>query len=247
METLKSCEVLDLERGQWSACAPLQIARSGSRVVALQGDRYLAAAGGCDDVFGRAETQPTVELFDVAAGAWSLLESQLVNPRTTAAVAPVGRHSLLVFGGAPSLTSAEVYRVRLPSEAAAPPREEEFEEAEGGEREPPALRRALAPGVVGDMKDGRMGCQAALLRLPGRGGRFPLRDTLCAVVVGGERCEDSGEGPRVRQFATTSVYDVAARAWREDEAVPPLSAPRTAAALCVGPGRGCSLLEPASP
>lgn len=243
METLKSCEVLDLERGQWCPCAPLQIARSGSRVVALQGDRYLTAAGGCDDVFGRAETQPTVELFDVAAGAWSLLESQLVNPRTTAAVAPVGRHSLLVFGGAPSLTSAEVYRVRLPSEGAEPPREE----AEEGAREPPALRRALEPGVVGDMKDGRMGCQAAILRLPGREGRFPLADTLCAVVVGGERCEDSGEGPRVRQFATTSVYDVGARAWREDEVVPPLSAPRTAAALCVGPGRGCSSLEPASP
>ncbi|CAK0852941.1 unnamed protein product [Prorocentrum cordatum] len=81
METLKSCEVLDLERGQWFPCAPLQIARSGARLVALQGDRYLAAAGGCDDVFGRAETQPTVELFDVVAGTWSLLESQLVNPR----------------------------------------------------------------------------------------------------------------------------------------------------------------------
>jgi len=50
--------------------------------------------------------------------------------------------------------------------------------------EPPALRRALQPGVLSDMRDGRMGCQAALLELPGRGGRWPLVDTLCAVVGG---------------------------------------------------------------
>merc|ERR1719437_13014 len=98
METLRSCEVYDPVENKWSCAAPLQIARSGSRVVALAGDRYLAAIGGCDDVFGRAETQPTVELYDVLSGQWSLLSRRLAQPRTTAAVAPVGRHSLLVFG-----------------------------------------------------------------------------------------------------------------------------------------------------
>lgn len=33
-------------------------------------DRHLLAVGGCDDVFGRAETQPTAELFDPRIGVW---------------------------------------------------------------------------------------------------------------------------------------------------------------------------------
>merc|ERR1719183_473398 len=113
METLKCCEVYDPEKNTWSACPPLQIARSGSRVVALD-DRYLAAIGGCDDVFGRAETQPTVEIFDVLSGHWTLLQGRLTHPRTTAAAAAIDDRRLLVVGGAPSLSSAEVYRVEIP-------------------------------------------------------------------------------------------------------------------------------------
>merc|ERR1719454_1451321 len=124
METLRSCEVYDCLSDSWSTCSPLQVARSGSRVVALD-DRYLAAIGGCDDVFGRAETQPTVEIFDVKLGFWSMLEGQLVHPRTTAAAAAIDGRRLLVVGGAPSLSSAEVYRVELPREGARRPHSDE--------------------------------------------------------------------------------------------------------------------------
>merc|ERR1719337_665403 len=116
METLKCCEVYHPGVNRWSPCAPLQIARSGSRVVALEGDRYLAAVGGCDDVFGRAETQPTVELYDLQADCWSLLSTRLANARTTAAVAAIDDRHLAVVGGAPSLASAEIYRVSLPKD-----------------------------------------------------------------------------------------------------------------------------------
>ncbi|CAJ1404449.1 unnamed protein product [Effrenium voratum] len=58
MVTLRHCEIYLPKENRWIATAPLQIARSGTRVVALD-DSHLAAIGGCDDVFGRAETQPT--------------------------------------------------------------------------------------------------------------------------------------------------------------------------------------------
>eukprot|EP00443_Scrippsiella_acuminata_P031113 CAMPEP_0115266934 /NCGR_PEP_ID=MMETSP0270-20121206/51728_1 /TAXON_ID=71861 /ORGANISM="Scrippsiella trochoidea, Strain CCMP3099" /LENGTH=375 /DNA_ID=CAMNT_0002683055 /DNA_START=68 /DNA_END=1191 /DNA_ORIENTATION=+ len=109
METLRACEVYSPKENVWQPCAPLQVPRSGSRVVAL-GEQHLLAVGGCDDVFGRAETQPTAELFDLSTGRWTVLGSQLAQPRTTAGVAAVdgGR---IIFGGAPSLASAEVYQV----------------------------------------------------------------------------------------------------------------------------------------
>jgi len=224
METLKCCEVYDPEKNRWSACPPLQIARSGSRVVALD-DRYLAAIGGCDDVFGRAETQPTVEIFDVRLGYWSLLEGQLVHPRTTAAAAAIDGRRLLVVGGAPSLSSAEVYRVQLPREAG----------SRRANAEDDATRTSDA---VTDMPDGRMGCQAAVINLPAPGATYPMSMRKSVVVIGGERCDEGGgDWPRVRQFANVPVFDVETGEWRSDSPVPAMAAQRTAVALCVGLGR----------
>ncbi|CAE7256019.1 IVNS1ABP [Symbiodinium pilosum] len=80
METLRQCEIYLPTENRWIPAAPLQIARSGTRVVAL-GSRVLTAIGGCDDVFGRAETQPTVELYDVENQHWSVLQHRLSYPR----------------------------------------------------------------------------------------------------------------------------------------------------------------------
>lgn len=226
METLKCCEVYDPDLNRWSPCCPLQIARSGSRVVALD-DRYLAAIGGCDDVFGRAETQPTVEIFDIRAGHWSLLEGQLVHPRTTAAAVAIDGRRLLVVGGAPSLASAEVYRVELPKEGTR--RESNDEDAEA------VLQTSEA---VTDMPDGRMGCQAALINLPAPGATYPMSMRKSVVIIGGERCDEGGgDWPRVRQFANVPVFDVETGEWRADSPVPTMAAQRTAVALCVGVGR----------
>jgi hypothetical protein len=167
METLKSCEVYDFTVNSWSACCPLQIARSGSRVVALD-ERYLAAIGGCDDVFGRAETQPTVEIFDMLAGHWSLLAGRLTHPRTTAAAAAIDGRQLLVVGGAPSLSSAEIYRVLMPERGSRLNDEEHSNED--------------VTRVVTDMLDGRMGCQAALMSLPAVGANYPLALRKSVVI-----------------------------------------------------------------
>jgi len=220
METLGCCEVYDPVANTWTAGAPLQIARSGFRIVALDGDRYLAAVGGCDNVFGRAETQPTVELFDGLTGYWSLLERRLTQPRTTAGAVAVGNHELLVMGGAPSLSSAEVYHVSLPGT-------DRYSENE-----------AQQCGEICKMQEGRMGCQAAVVSLPRPGSHYPLSVQPCAVIIGGERCEESGgDMPRIRQFANAPVFDIRTRSWRRDEVVPPLPSARTAVALCVGLAR----------
>lgn len=246
METLRSCEVFTPEtsdmrgslvkcsgRGKWRACAPLQVPRSGSRVVAL-GERHLAAVGGCDDVFGRAETQPTIELYDAAAEYWTVLSRRLEHPRTTAAVAAVDSHRLVVVGGAPSLASAEIYNVAFPSDH--PDLHLNREQEEDSE---------LVPHPA-DMDEGRMGCQAAMVSLPAREATYPLSNSRCVVIVGGERCnEGSGDWPRVRQFSSVPVYDVEGDCWRADErpVVPPMSSPRTAVALCVGLGHVAATLQ----
>eukprot|EP00928_Gymnodinium_smaydae_P015707 TRINITY_DN15817_c0_g1_i1.p1 TRINITY_DN15817_c0_g1~~TRINITY_DN15817_c0_g1_i1.p1 ORF type:complete len:551 (+),score=99.06 TRINITY_DN15817_c0_g1_i1:110-1762(+) len=250
METLRCCEVYSPEENRWTTCAPLQIARSGSRVVALD-ERYLAAIGGCDDVFGRAETQPTVELFDSMTGCWSLLNTRLNSPRTTAAVAPLDSRRLLVVGGAPSLASAEVFNLRVPGEGGAPARaaaalegedvvmqeQESTANAVGNEREE---EEEPAPMQVEDMPEGRMGCQAAVLNLPALGSDFPFATRPCVAVVGGERCDENvgGEWPRVRQFQSIPVFDVIEGKWRKDPEryMPPMASARTAVALCVGVG-----------
>lgn len=115
METLRSCEVHDPAKGTWTVSADLHVARAGARVVTL-GERYLAAVGGCDDVFGRAELLASLEIFDVDVGSWVLLGGQLSTPRTTAAVAAIDGQRILIVGGAPSLSSAEVYNVPPPEQ-----------------------------------------------------------------------------------------------------------------------------------
>lgn len=227
METLRSCEVYEPERDEWRPCAPLQVPRSGLKVVALQ-ERYLVAVGGCDDVFGRAETLPTVELYDSHLGFWTVLETRLGHPRTSAGVVAIDNHRLVVVGGARSLESTEVYRVSLPSGERVGFDEAESEDVRAAEKSHELL--------VGDMLEGRMGCQAAVVNLPNKGQSFPLTGSRCVVVVGGERCNEEGSGPRVKQFKSIPAYDITTGVWREDRVVPPMSSPRTAVALCVGIG-----------
>merc|ERR1719223_1920227 len=192
METLQSCEVYDPDRDEWRPCASLRVARSGLKVVALK-DRYLVAVGGCDDVFGRAETQPTVELYDTHLDSWTVLDTRLAHPRTSAGVVAVDNHRLVIVGGARSLSSTEVYRVSLPSHESTSGDEAKYKEEKAASNSNES--------------------------------------------VGGERCNEQGGGPRVRQFKCIPAYDIATGTWREDEVVPPMSSPRTAVALCVGVGR----------
>jgi len=238
METMRDCEVYDSTANRWSLCSPLQIARSGARAVALQGDRYLVVVGGCDDVFGRAETQPTVELFDADSGAWSLLAPRLLFSRTTAAVVATGDRELFVVGGAPSLASVELYQVGLPSPGS--PAEEGDEAAEPHDDHVAAAAPSTfadANAIV-DLVEGRMGCQAAVVDLPAVGQSFPVTTRRSVVVVGGERCDDEpgDDYPRIKQFRAVPVLDVKTRQWRSDSVVPALPIPRTAVALCVGVG-----------
>eukprot|EP00927_Polykrikos_kofoidii_P024849 TRINITY_DN22480_c0_g1_i1.p1 TRINITY_DN22480_c0_g1~~TRINITY_DN22480_c0_g1_i1.p1 ORF type:complete len:505 (+),score=72.40 TRINITY_DN22480_c0_g1_i1:87-1601(+) len=263
METLRSCEVYDASLDRWDLSAPLQIARSGCRVVAIGGQR-LAAVGGCDDVFGRAETQATVEIFDEASGHWDLLHSRLVRPRTSAAVAVIDEKRLFVAGGAPSQLSVEIYgipavqrprlisdRCRLKFWSAADEGEipaevnagsmsqthtvaaEETWDAAPWQRNDEASKPSDGQEIA-DMLEGRMGCHAAVVRLPSAGNAFPVCDTECVLVVGGEHSDASA---RVRQLCSVAAYDLTAGAWRKEAVVPPMTVPRTAAALCLGLGR----------
>jgi len=248
METLRSCEVYDPAIDRWTSCAPLQVARSGVRVVAVK-DRYLAAVGGCDDVFGRADTQPTVELYDPEAACWTVLSVRLQHPRTTAAVAALGSGCIAVVGGAPSLASAEVYKVALPPCSGSSDACSGSQDSQESVTSEPIDTEASADGTeqvpsLADLAEGRMGCQAATLLLPAEGTSYPAgthTSRLSVAIVGGERCSDgaAGEWPRVRQFAAVPVFDVVSGAWRPADAqvVPPLRSPRTAVALCTGLGR----------
>lgn len=244
METLRSCEVYDAKADRWQPCGPLQVARSGSRVVAM-GDKYLAAVGGCDDVFGRAATQASIEIYDVAAGAWSVLESHLAIPRTSAAVAAIDGRSLVVAGGAPSQASVEVCRVPLPSRrpAGAPDARALADEPE-----------ELLDRCIADMPEGRMGCQAAVVRLPCRTGTEADScgegDRRCMVIVGGERCDVEGGSlalSRVSQLSSVVAYDLDEWAWCDKSTVPCMNHPRTTMALCTGLGAVAPARAPLTP
>jgi hypothetical protein len=232
METLRSCEVYDPKANTWRPSADLHVARAGSRVVAI-GTKYLAAVGGCDDVFGRALTLDSVELFDIVACRWTLLDVQLTTPRTTAAVASMEDRGILVIGGAPSLSTSEVCHLHVPPGAdvgigeTGAPAEPEAADAPG--RRLPALD-------VGNISEGRMGCQAAVLQLPAPGANYPLCSRTCVLVVGGENGEEDLEQADVRQFDSVLAYDAEECMWLPEETVPPMLAPRTAMAVCVGRG-----------
>lgn len=225
MVTLRHCEIYLPDENRWVPTGALQIPRSGMRVVALDSS-HLAAIGGCDDVFGRAETQPTVELYDAHTELWSILPHHLKNPRTTAGAAAWAPGQLLVIGGAPSMCSAEVYRVQIP---------------EAG------LPNAVEDEKIDDLPDKRMGCQAAVLSLPSGGKTYPVTDRRCVVVIGGEKYDEVPEVSRIRQMSAVPVYDTELAKWREDRVVPPLPCPRTAVAVCVGLGRGELPLGPVGP
>jgi len=216
METLRSCEVFDPDEGTWSLSADLNVARAGARVVAL-GEHHLAVVGGCDDVFGRAELLQSVELLDVRGGAWALLGPQLTAPRTTAAVAAVDNHQILIMGGAPSLASAELYTVPESDVASQ------------------CSSSAAYSSEVCSMTEGRMGCQAACIRLPSARKQYPVCDRQCVVVVGGESGDDELEA-QIRQFSSVLVFDVEEGKWLPSDFFAPIPTPRTAMALCVGPG-----------
>jgi len=181
------------------------------------GDHHLAVVGGCDDVFGRADLLQSVELLDIRqpSAGWALLGQQLSTPRTTAAVAALDDHQILIIGGAPSLASAEVYTVRDKNAS--------LEDSDM----PPAAN-------VSNMDEGRMGCQAACLKLPSDGKDFPVCDRRCVVVVGGESGDD--EESQIRQFSSVLVYDVDSCKWLPADSFPTIPTPRTAMALCVAPG-----------
>ncbi|CAE8620763.1 unnamed protein product [Polarella glacialis] len=221
METLKTCEVYNPATDKWSSSTSLNVARAGARLVSVAGGQ-LAAVGGCDDVFGRAEMLASIEILNKGTGVWTLLSTQLGVPRTTAAAVALDDSRILVMGGAPSLSSAEVYH--MPKRGTSPA------DCSGGSSLP-----------ICDMAEGRMGCQAVAMRLPAPGKTFPTCTRQCVVVVGGENgdddWDDEGTGsPLARQFSSVLVYDAEEGKWRSTDAFPGLPTPRTAMALCVAPG-----------
>eukprot|EP00406_Dinophysis_acuminata_P019920 CAMPEP_0179345318 /NCGR_PEP_ID=MMETSP0797-20121207/71979_1 /TAXON_ID=47934 /ORGANISM="Dinophysis acuminata, Strain DAEP01" /LENGTH=404 /DNA_ID=CAMNT_0021059797 /DNA_START=15 /DNA_END=1229 /DNA_ORIENTATION=+ len=191
METLRDCEVYDPEENTWSPSASLHVARAGARVVPIN-NRYLAAVGGCDDVFGRAETLASVEIYHPSMMRWVQLNLRLSNPRTTAAVAALDDHRIMVFGGAPSLSSAEVYKVP---------------ESVGDDAEEQSAEPCSEGALICSMAEGRMGCQAAVLDLPVPGKPYPVCTRRCIVVVGGENGDEEWD-ESVRQYNSVLVYDV---------------------------------------
>eukprot|EP00928_Gymnodinium_smaydae_P005733 TRINITY_DN1196_c2_g1_i1.p1 TRINITY_DN1196_c2_g1~~TRINITY_DN1196_c2_g1_i1.p1 ORF type:complete len:429 (-),score=72.08 TRINITY_DN1196_c2_g1_i1:170-1456(-) len=234
METLRSCEVYDHSLGQWYPCADLHMARAGSRVVPI-GKQYLAAVGGCDDVFGRAEMLATVEIFDAELGRWSLLDTQLSTPRTTAAVAALDDGTVLVVGGAPSLASVEAFRAEPGGEGSTTTGGDSPESSSSSSGR---ISSRVAPNVA-DIPEGRMGCQAVAMRLPKMGDPYPLCTRTCVAVVGGENGDDDWEQDQthVRQISSVLVYDAEDNEWRPESYFPPTSTPRTAMALCVANGK----------
>lgn len=233
METLRDCEVYDIAAGTWTAIAGLHTARAGARLVVLDAHR-LAVVGGCDDVFGRAEMLASVEVYDTRTGAWTLLDEQLSVPRTTAAAAALDDQRIIVMGGAPSLSSVEVFTV--------PSKHEEHEEATGqpSSSSSSSQRRGQKEATQpSDMVEGRMGCQAVVMKLPAQGESFPICTRPCVVVVGGENGEEDwdDEQETARQFGSVLVYDLDSSSWRSQNSFPPIPTPRTAMTLCVAPGQ----------
>lgn len=213
MQTLKACEAFDPRTGTWREIAALNTCRAGARIAAC-GSRYLVAVGGCDDVFGHAEMLNTCEIYDAVSDQWTMLDTQLSIPRTTAAVACIGEGKLMVVGGAPNLKSCEI--VDLP----------------GSGRTFTEMAQ-----VPAQLSRGRMGCQAVCLTLPEdcsyiKGSRNARR---VVIVLGGEDGENYE--PHVeRQFNTMEVFDIEAESWNGNDKLPPMKCRRTAMAVCVSFG-----------
>jgi len=258
METQRSCEVYDPETNCWTPCASLQVPRSGSRVVSL-GSHAIAAVGGCDDVFGRAETQATIEIFSLETNSWSMLDTKLAIPRTSAAVATIDDGgAFFVAGGAPSQASVEVFNLAALPDRARAPCPSSSSSSRGGSDDESSQSMSDVEGVassqsagkanqdVADMPEGRMGCQAAVVKLPQwkSGGSDFAGHRNCVLVVGGELCEESSQRrssvPRVRQLSSVAAYDLDAGKWCEADTIPAMTMARTTMALCLGVGRVAS-------
>jgi len=230
METLKCCEVYCPQEDTWTDIAPLLTARSGSRAVAVAG-RYVAAVGGCDDIFGREEHLKTVELYDPKFNVWTMLDQRLAHPRPIAGAASLEDSEgsrVLVVGGAAALSAAEVYEVEAP-------KKEDGAEVQQAKGTSPYSGRHIP-----DAPEGRMGCQAATITLPARGKSYPAATQQSVVVVGGEIWEPNPPGanrpPKRSDFSNILVFDVKTGTWRSDEVMPPMPTARTVVALCVGEG-----------
>lgn len=229
METLRCCDIYDAGIDQWSSGPALSVARAGARLVAL-GDRHLAAVGGESDVFGFAESLFSVEVLDVSKrGSWTLLDARLCSPRATSAVAALDDERILVFGGAPSLESAELFDVQTVVRGSGVTRA--CFKPDDAECRPAVGLRPSSSSI-----EGRMGCQAALLKLPAPGSQYPDCNKKCVVVIGGERRHEEGSGIPVWQFCRALVYDVQSNVWRDPSTLPPMAVPRTAMAVCVASG-----------
>lgn len=238
METMRHCESYDPKQNSWAPLPPLCVARAGARLVSLGSSSNscasrLAAIGGCEDVFGRGEMLARVEIFDATLGCWCLLRSRLTVPRTCAGVAALDEQQVLVLGGAPSLNSAEVFSTFDGNNV---------EDGRAGVQRAHAAA-ADGPEVALASGQGRMGCQAVTMRLPERGGSYPLVRRECVVVVGGENGYEDGQfRPEASIFKTVLVYDIEAKKWTDESThgLPPLLAARTAMAACLAPGRPTS-------
>lgn len=225
METLRTCEVYTptAAGSDWEPAAPLQIARSGVRVVTLN-DRYMAAIGGCEDPFGRVAMQATVELYDALNGHWALLGPRLVTPRTCASTVALEDGRIVVAGGSGSTegiatSPTEVYEVLSlrPSQ----------DKAEEVVQVP--LEGVRGTVVANDPLGGRVGCQAAAIRLPGPGCGYPHSNNRCLLAVGGERVDKQAD-----ESLFGCSFDLETGSWRQSL---PFLQPRAALALCVGLGR----------
>jgi len=247
METLESCEVYDPESNTWSPIAPLNVARSGARVIAMEG-RYLAVVGGCSDIFGQQAPLNSVEVYDPVAGTWILLAHGLAQARPTAGVAALedgsgsGSGQVFVFGGAGAASaSAEVFEVSTPGQAPRIAEAAPTAEDDGWDKK---FRRAANP-EVGELlvaPEARMGCQAVALTLPAPGKRFPVVERPSMVVIGGEGLRPSvrrGGAPERMILSSVLAFDIASGTWRDDMVMPPMPTPRTSAAICIGEGYPC--------
>jgi N-acetylneuraminic acid mutarotase len=239
METLRSCEVFEVKSGKasWQPAPPLQVPRSGARVVTL-GTKYLVAVGGCVDPFGRVQMQASIELFDAEAGSWSLLRAHLASPRTCAVVAALDDQHIVACGGtggeqapgAPS-SNVEVVSVSRPSTKQLPVTRGE----EGGSEKLHDSEHSdgfTMDGVL-DPILGRVGCQGAVLHLPSEKAEYPMCKQRCLVAFGGERTDRTPESKMFKR-----ILDLDTGNWCSPDILPETDAPpRTAVALCVGMGR----------
>merc|ERR1712187_604926 len=111
-----------------------------------------------------------------------------------------------VAGGAPSRATAEVYCMMIPASCAA---QNEVEDASMG---------STCGKLLTNMNEGRMGCQAIVIKLPINSSSSSSRGHTCAIVVGGERYEEAGAVftlPSAQQLSTTAAYDLDTNAWHE--------------------------------